>query len=334
MGDAKSSTIVAVLGTGSIGMRHLEALRRIPAVRPVAVPCRETRIPELEQAGYATARSLADAAGMWGATLAVIATDTGRHLQDGLSAVEYGVDMLIEKPLCVDARQAQRLCLEAARARRNLFVGCVLRFSESLNVFRAWLRKLGALHAVRVECQSYLPAWRPRRPYRESYSARVEDGGVLRDLIHEIDYTGWLFGWPATLRASVENLGRLGIAADEAADLMWKTPGGAAVSVRLDYLTVPTRRRLTAYGESGTLEWDGVRHSVVLVLNGQPPQELVSAQTGGDMLQTQAQAFINAVGGRFDARAAVGEDGVKALAVCDAAHRASASRREEQVGYP
>lgn len=326
--------VIAVLGTGSIGMQHLQALRQIPAVRPVAVPCRETRIHELEQAGYTTAKSLAEAVGMQGATLAVIATDTGRHFQDGRSAVEYGVDVLIEKPLCADARQARLLCLEAAKARRKLFVGCVLRFSESLNVVRNWLGKVGALHAIRVECQSYLPDWRSQRPYRESYSARMEDGGVLRDLIHEVDYTGWLFGWPATLQASVENLGRLGIAADEAADLMWRTPTGATVSVRLDYLTAPTRRRLTAYGESGTLGWDGVRHSVVLMLKGQPPQELVSAQTSDDMLQVQARAFIGAAGGRCDdVRMAGGEDGVKALAVCDAARRASANRREEQVDY-
>ncbi len=36
--------------------------------------------------------------------------------------------------------------------------------------------------------QSWLPDWRPDRDYRESYSARLDEGGVLRDLVHEIDY--------------------------------------------------------------------------------------------------------------------------------------------------
>lgn len=321
-----------MIGTGSIGMRHLQVLRQMANVLPIAIPKRRERIGFLEDAGFATALDLQGAVRM-GATLCIIATDTGQHMLNGLSALEQGLDLLVEKPPATDATIASHLCNRAKQSGRKVFVGCVLRFSRSLNTFRDLLGSIGRLHSVRIECQSYLPEWRPARPYQELYSARANEGGVLRDLIHDIDYAGWIFGWPTALQARVRNLGRLGIEADEAADLMWETPDGCVVSVSLDYLSRPSRRRMRAAGELGTLEWDGIEGTVTLVLTGAPVQVIRSSQTRDEMFLAQARAFINTSRGIVDPRLATGEDGVKALTVCDAARRASDSRREEKVEY-
>ena len=327
------STMIAVMGTGSIGMRHLEVLRRMANVRPIAIPKRQQRLDMLTQAGFVAVPDLQGAV-REGAVSCIIATDTRHHVPDGLVASELGLDLLVEKPLASDSASAGRLC-DAARAHhRKVFVGCVLRFSESLSTFRQLLPQVGRVHAVRIECQSYLPQWRPSRPYRESYSARAEDGGVLRDLIHEIDYAGWLFGWPAALQAKVRNLGRLGIEADEAADLMWECAGGGVVSMTLDYLSRPTRRFMRAAGEFGTHDWNWVDGTVTLTLAEEPASITPASQTRDEMFSAQVQAFLQAAHGRVDARLATAEDGVKALAVCDAARRAAETRREQRVAYP
>ncbi|MBI4280433.1 MAG: Gfo/Idh/MocA family oxidoreductase [Armatimonadetes bacterium] len=325
--------MVAVIGTGSIGSRHLRAFRQMGDVTPVAVPVRGQRRAALAQERYATADDLISAAEM-GATLGVVATDTRRHLDDALAALDQGMDLLVEKPLAVDAAQADRLRGHARDKGRRLFVGCVLRFSESLNRFRELLPRMGTVHSVRIECQSYLPHWRPARPYRESYSARSGEGGVLRDLIHEIDYAGWLYGWPAAVYARLRNLGRLGLEVDEAADLLWETPGGCSVSVTLDYLSRPSRRRMRAAGERGSLEWDFMEGTVTLVQGDDPPQVIRSSQRFEDLFLVQDRAFVRACDGYSDPRLATGDDGVRALAVCDAARRASESRRETEVRYP
>lgn len=324
---------VAVMGTGSVGMRHLRALTKIPGVRPIAVPSREERSQEMEKAGFVVARDIGVATEM-GAELCIVATDTGRHVEDALVALEYGLDVLVEKPLAPDAKQARVLNDRASQASRKLFVGCVMRFSESLNQFRKLLARIGRFHSVRIECQSYLPDWRPQRPYRDSYSARQVEGGVLLDLVHEVDYAGWLFGWPVAAQARIRNLGRLGIAADEIADLMWEGREGVVVSLTLDYLSRPPRRSMKAMGELGTLEWDGIEDTVKLALAGSPCEVLRFAQSRDETFLDQANAFINAVKGPRDSRLATGDEGVKALAVCDAARRASASRQEEAVEYP
>jgi len=42
-----------------------------------------------------------------------------------------------------------------------------------------------------------MPAWHPYEDYRQTYAARSElGGGVLLTQIHDMDYLGWLIGWP------------------------------------------------------------------------------------------------------------------------------------------
>ena len=324
------TVLVAVVGTGSAGMRHIEALRTLGGVIPLAVPIRPERTKELARSGYATAADLSDAC-QRGAHLCIVATDSGRHADDATGAMAQGMDVLVEKPLAVDTRQARQAIDQARKTAHRAFVGCVLRFSDSLETFRRWLPVVGQVHAVRVVCQSYLPEWRPTRPYRDSYSARAEEGGVLRDLIHEIDTAGWIFGWPVKVTATLRNLGRLGTAAEELAQLAWETPSGAMVSVTLDYLSRPSSRRITAQGERGTIEWDGVEQTVTLAEAGLPVRRATASQPREALFRAQARAFVEAREGVTDPRLATAEDGVKALAVCDAARLASRSRREEPV---
>jgi predicted dehydrogenase len=167
----------------------------------------------------------------------------------------------------------------------------------------------------------------------ESYSARAEEGGVLRDLVHEIDYTGWLFGWPSATSASVRNLGRLGIEADEIANLHWETPNGCLVSVSLDFLSRTPKRQVVASGENGSIQWDGISQTVTVQPAASDTKVIHSSQSLEQLFAAQAQAFVGALRGDGDARLASGADGVRGLAICDAARRSSATRREEPVVY-
>lgn len=322
--------LCVVIGTGSIGLRHLTLMAHGSEVRVMALPVRPARGNELTAQGFRVLESLKEAVDL-GVTHAVIATDTGRHGADAVAALEMGCHVLVEKPMDTHSAAAARMLEVARAAGRGLWVGCCLRFQEALNRFRDRLPAIGRVHAVRIESQSYLPDWRINRPYRDSYSAQAVEGGVLRDLIHEIDYAGWLFGWPQSVQARIRNLGRLGIDAEEAADLFWETEAGGGVSLRLDYLSQPPRRKMRAFGDRGTIEWDGLSGILALSpLNG-PVQRIVSQQTRDQMYLAQDLAFLDACGVQPDPRLAAGEDGVRALAVCDAARRASESRREEPV---
>lgn len=318
---------VVVVGTGSIGSRHLRLLQAM-GVAVVAMPTRPERYHELTEQGVTTLARWEDAPTA-GITHAVIATDTHRHQADIRSAMAAGCHVLSEKPLTVDAQSAKSTLASATSLGRELWVGCVLRFQDALCQFRDWLPQLGSLHNVRIECQTYLPEWRPERDYRTTYSAHKDEGGVLRDLVHEIDYAGWLYGWPTELFARVSNFGRLGIEAEETAELTWRLMDGPHVSLSLDYLSRPARRHMTAYGEHGTLAWDGIAKTVKLALAGKADQWHQSAAAADTMYSAQLQAFVYGESSQL----ASGVEGMRSLAICDAARLASLRRTETQVSY-
>jgi predicted dehydrogenase len=322
---------VAVVGTGSAGMRHLKALSTMPGITPVAVPRRTQRLSELATLGYAVARSLEQAAEM-GARHCIVASDTGKHATDSMAALHCGMDILVEKPLATEAAAAIPILTKAAEEGRQVFVACPLRFSKSITGFRHVVALAGRLHSVRIECHSYLPEWRPSRPYRDSYSARSDEGGVLRDLAHEIDYAVWLFGWPETVHAYVKNLGRLRIQSDEVAELTWETADGAIVSIGLDYLTRPRKREMHARGEAGTVVWDALSGTVILNVADNPQQTSCVPDSADELFSAQNKAFVSS-STKSDPRLARGTDGIKVLAICDAARRSTQSRREEVVEY-
>lgn len=330
-----SEILCVVVGTGSIGQRHLRVLQSGGPVNVIAFPIRAQRRQELRTQGIPVVQDWSQVAEQ-GVTHAIIATDTRRHPADVQAALDAGCHVLVEKPMAVDAVTALRVWQSAIQSKQNLWVGCCLRFHQALNTFREQLPRIGKIHSVRIECQSYLPDWRPDRPYQDSYSARYGEGGVLRDLIHEIDYAGWLFGWADAVTAKVRATQRLGIAAEDAADLLWETNAGAVVSITVDYLSRRARRQMRASGEFGTLEWDGIAGRVTLALAGESPREIISAQTLDEMYLAQDLAFIETASGANapDARLATGADGVRALAICDAARIASKNRCEMQVHYP
>ena len=163
---------VAVIGTGSIGLRHLRVLQGLPNVRPIAISYRDERRAELTRLGYLTSANLAAAVKTWKLCGCIVATDTSRHLADSLEVFSHGLHCIVEKPVCRNGNEARQLHHAALKNNCRLYVGCVMRFSDSLAQVRAGLARVGPIHAVRIECQSYLPDWRPDRPYRDTYSAQ------------------------------------------------------------------------------------------------------------------------------------------------------------------
>ena len=319
---------VCVVGTGSIGMRHLRVLASLPGIRTIAVPARAERVGAEELAPHHPVASLA-AAVHAGATHAVIATDTGRHARDATTALASGCHVLIEKPLAASPAAATEILRASEAHDRAVYVACCLRFQRALRGLRASLTHVGRIHSVRIECQSYLPEWRPGADYRRGYAARADEGGVMRDLVHELDYATWLFGDPRSLVAKLRPGTTLGIEAEEAADLLWQVPHGPTVSMTLDYVTRVPRRRVRVYGADGDAEWDGIARSVMVARVRDEATTTVWAEDRDTMYVEQARAFLRStVAGRPVNDIATVADGERAVRLIDAARRSDSERRE------
>jgi len=291
---------------------------------------REARRLELQSQGWHCARSVQEAT-QAGATIAVVATDTRRHAADAEEALRARLHVLLEKPMAPSAHQAKHLPGLAAEHGVGLFIGCPLRFDPGLGIVRQRLGEIGAIHAVQIECRSYLPDWRPNRDYRQAYSALANEGGVLRDLIHEVDYALWLFGMPRQVFGRLSNLGRLGIQSEEIAEGQWITPSGVHMAMGLDYLSRHPRRSLCIYGDQGEMEYDFVNRKLKLHRAGATPEAITFPRAADDIHIQQMREFLHIASSGVPHLIASAEDGMNALAVCDAWHQSAKTQRIEQV---
>jgi predicted dehydrogenase len=260
----------------------------------------------------------------------VVCTETRRHLMDASELLPFG-DVLVEKPLSHSAAGLSDLEDRAGGLGRKIFVAFHLRFDPSLQLFKELLGDLGQVFSVRIECTSYLPDWRPERDYLESYSARASDGGVLRDLSHELDYAVWLFGRPESVSCQLGNTGSLGIAADESADLMWVTTGGASVSIRLDYLARFPTRSIKANGEKGALSYDAISGRVELEVLGRPVETFDLDDDRDDIMARQLAAFIGP--DSEGSPLATFEEGAFITTLSDAARESASTGRAIQITH-
>jgi predicted dehydrogenase len=307
-------TNIAVLGTGSIGLRHLRIFSSLPGVDVFAVPVRPERINELKSEGYKTAGRYEDLPKLDGV---VVATNTISHLLDAEKALNYGAHVLIEKPIAPSATGVRSLLELAGTQKKEVFVGCCLRFSPSMLTFRQRLPEIGPSYAVEITCRSYLPDWRPERDYRTGYAADAHEGGVLRDLIHEIDYGLWLFGTPHRVFGHLDNSARLGIPTEDQATLLWKSVKGTQVCIQLDYLARFPLRFMTAFCEFGQISVDLIKNQVTLQRPGLSNETIKIESHTDEMYLGQARAFLSAIQGEDSGQLASGTEGLIALSVCE-----------------
>jgi predicted dehydrogenase len=321
------SASVVVRGSGSIGQRHARVFRQVGA-EVLLWPVRDRGLGPDAVDDATGARLIGDAdalAALTRADLVVVATDTARHVADAVEALDAGAErVLVEKPVAPHVDDAGPLHEHLRRS--AVWVAAPLRAHEG---FRHLRRLVGRLHrggSAHVWSQSWLPDWRPERDYRESYSARAVEGGVLRDLVHEIDYATVLFGPPVLLGARLATGGPLDIDAEQAATLLWTT-GGFDVTTRLDYITRPTTRGLVVRSPDGTLEWDVVRAVVRHTTSaGEVTEQVFEHDLDRDIVMgTQARAALDLRPSTpLDERVARGapatlSDGIAAVRLCDEA---------------
>lgn len=317
---------VVVRGSGSIGQRHSRVFAAIGA-RVRLWPARPRAVLGVDAAtGAELLDDATGAAALASADLVVVATDTGRHVSDAVEALDAGAArVLLEKPVAPTLDAAAALATHPRRD--DVWVAAPLRAHAAFRHLVEVVPTIGSPVSAHVWCQSWLPDWRPDRDYRDSYSARADEGGVLRDLVHELDYAAVLLGEPDLVGARLDHTGPLEMAAEQAATLLWSTPSASAVTVRLDYVTRPASRGLVVRGPQGSLEWSVGDATVRRTdASGATTSTAFPDDLDRDLVMaTQARAALALrPGDDRDRRLLAGapatlDDGLATLALCDAA---------------
>lgn len=187
----------------------------------------------------------------------VIASPSSVHEAQAIRCLDAGAKVMVEKPMALDEAGARRVC---ERGSERVMVAYNLRVHPPVERFMELTRNgtAGRILSARLWFGSYLPSWRPRTDYRQTYSAQAElGGGVLLDAIHELDLAIWLLGRDIMVKGSlVRRVSDLEIDVEDIVTAVAEAGTGTILTLSLDYLSRRYRRGMEVVGTLATIRLD------------------------------------------------------------------------------
>lgn len=232
--DGRSPVRIAVAGAGLIGQAHIKRVLEEPQAELAAIidplPAAQEQAARLSVPCYA---DLAEGLRQAKPDGVVIATPNQLHVPNGLTAVEAGVPMLLEKPVSGDVESAMQLVSAAEAAGVPVLVGHHHRHSPLIQRARAVVEsgRLGRITAVTGMCLFRKP---DQGYFDGAGSWRREPGGgvVLINLIHVIDDLRNLCGDIVAIQAAASNAVR-GFPVEDTAAIILRFASGALGTLAL-----------------------------------------------------------------------------------------------------
>ena len=258
---------VLVTGRGSIAQRHARHLRFL---RPDLVLAVISGTGEVDASLLpCTVFGNMQAALLWKPEAIVVASISSKHADEIEICLRLGLPCLFEKPLVINSEQLA-LIKKASHQKslsNALVVGCNLRYLPALQKLKRALSGAVPCRVLRahLEVGQALSQWRPSRDLKTTYSVdAVSGGGVVFDLVHEIDMARWLLG-PLQVHAAIGgHFSALPIQSDDVCTVLLKTASGTPVVISLDYVSQQAVRKYTIVTDAGTFSMDIMDKCIVL----------------------------------------------------------------------
>jgi predicted dehydrogenase len=250
---------VLIIGLGSIARKHINAIRYLHPNASLFALRSGKKEGDLEH--IKNINSIDELVNK--PDFAIISNPTNLHAEFIKELALRGIPMMVEKP-ALHALHVSNELLAIIKSRKSFtYVACNLRFHPCIQFLKRYMEQSNSkVNEVSVYCGSYLPDWRPNVDFKTVYSANLNmGGGVHLDLIHELDYTTWLFGQPAKFSAFKTNSSTLQIDAPDYAHYLLNYPGFNA-SISLNYYRRDPKRVLEVVLEDDTLTVDLIKNKV------------------------------------------------------------------------
>jgi predicted dehydrogenase len=191
---------IGILGAGFMGTTHARAYAKIPGVSIAAVSSRQREKAEKLAAEFGARASTDDRSIIEDRSIDAISNTLPTHLHAGptIAALEAGKHVLLEKPLVLEAADADGMFQATKRTGRTLMVAHVLRFwGEYVSLVElVHAGKLGKPMSAVAARLSQPPAW------ADWQLNLAWSGGAVLDLcVHDFDVLNWLLGAPKSVYA-------------------------------------------------------------------------------------------------------------------------------------
>lgn len=252
---------ILFIGMGSIGQRHYRCTKEISNNNDFEFISYRTGLNIDNKFGPDDVRfyDTLEGALMEKPDCAIISNPTSMHVDTAIRCAKEGIHLFIEKPLSHSLDRIDDLINIVQKNKLITQIGCNLRFHPAIIELRNLIKSdvLGRLYDFDISTGSYLPDWRPWQDYRNSYSAKKAlGGGVILDLIHELDYAYWLFGSFISLKSIKDKVSLLDIETEDIAKIIVRTEHGCLGTISLNYYRCVPERMINVNFEKGSIKVD------------------------------------------------------------------------------
>lgn len=195
---------IALIGAGSIGKRHLAALKASTRCHLVAIADNN---PASAQVAQHEAVPFFDHYDSLLQTIkpdgVIVATPTEHHLQPTVAALQASVHVLVEKPVMATLDEAQQVINLSTETGYSVLVGHHRRYYERVEKAKAIIEDgtIGQLVAV-------VGQWTMRKHddyYDSAWRRQWQAGPILTNLIHDMDSLRYLCGEVSEVVARANN---------------------------------------------------------------------------------------------------------------------------------
>src|SRR5215212_6716686 len=246
-----------VLGCGVIGPHHARAIAGLKSAEPVAVADVDLESAEelAGEYGCSAYASLTEMLSSVDLDAVCICTPSGMHAEDAITTLEAGKDVVIEKPVDVTLKAADRLIEVQRTTGRTVTVVSQHRFDAATRAVYDAVTKgeFGRLISGSAEVR-----WWRSQSYYDSGGWRgtweLDGGGVLiNQAIHSIDLLQWLMGPVVEVTAYTGLLAHERIEVEDTAVAILKFADGALGNILATTAAYPgLTTRIAVHGDRGS----------------------------------------------------------------------------------
>lgn len=335
MNSSKPS--ILIIGTGSIGERHL---RCFLATNRCAVafcePMEQRRENVIEGYGVPGHANLDDALSAGPIDAAVVATPAQTHIPIATQLASQGVHLLIEKPLSISLDGIDDLAAIVAQKNVKVAIGYTLRSMPPLRDMRRAILdgRFGKPLQITVVGGQHFPFYRPA--YSKIYYTRHETGGgAIQDCVtHHLNAAEWLVGPITRLVADAEHCALKDVDVEDTVHLLTRHDSVLG-SFSINQHQPPNDTTVTVVCENGAARWETAKNRWLSCVDPGDPwtvQQVYQAERD-DYYINQANAFLDQLAGERKPICSLAE-GIQTLRVNLAALKSVESACWELVQQP
>ena len=276
---------IGVVGAGHFGRFH--ALKLAASPRAVLAGVHDRDPARAAAVARETGTLPLDLAALFASSDAVvIATPADTHFALASAALEAGLHVLVEKPIAATLAEADALARLAARHRRVLQVGHLLRYSAEHQAISTRMRRPLYIDCIRIA---------PFKP-------RGTDVSVILDLmIHDLDLVLSLVDSPIE---AVDAVGApVASAHEDIANARVRFANGCVATITASRISLKTERKMRLFSQEGYMSVDFAARKLMMIGR---ERGLPLPGTGGgrieeitwkehDSLQAEHAAFAEAI---------------------------------------